>query len=457
MKINYKKYIFLIILFPLLFDNCLFREVTYYSAPTMLPDITRVMKNPGFWISMHPYPDKILLTEQQVDELNLTIEKETGSVKNILSYNDNFKGKFIKKQIKELFDYISGSKNYFSNGKLVTKDFFKDLRKNIDFNNIPDIINVKYGFTIKFTDQRIIPSSELLSTVQRELFFDNLQMSALDIATPVVVLHKTKDDKWYFVHSANTDGWVKKEDIVLCTKEQLKKYLTQEVFAVVTSPKCDIFFNENLTEYYDYARMGVIFPVYEKNDNEALKIIIPYFDNESDYIEKVAYVKNSDINIGFLDYTPRNIINQAFKLINTPYGWGGMFGEQDCSKFLYEVFSCAGIYLPRNSSIQSKVGNIIINLKNSNDLTEEKKIQIINKKCIPGITFFRLDGHIMLYLGSIAETPYVIHSIWAYREKLPAQDRIRMINKVTVSDLSLGKNTKKGSLLERINRINIIL
>ena len=64
---------------------------------------------------------------------------------------------------------------------------------------------------------------------------------------------------------------------------------------------------------------------------------------------------------------------------------------------------------------------------------------------------------ILCYLGSIAETPYVIHSIWAYREKLPAQDRIRMINKVTVSDLSLGKNTKKGSLLERINRINIIL
>ena len=117
------------------------------------------------------------------------------------------------------------------------------------------------------------------------------------------------------------------------------------------------------------------------------------------------------------------MIDQAFKLINTPYGWGGMFGEQDCSKFLYEIYACAGIYLPRNSTIQSKIGNVILDLKNSDEFTEEEKLNFIKDNCIPGITLFRLRGHIMLYLGNNNEKPYVIHSIWAYREKLPAQDR----------------------------------
>ena len=63
----------------------------------------------------------------------------------------------------------------------------------------------------------------------------------------------------------------------------------------------------------------------------------------------------------------------------------------------------------------------------------------------------------MLYLGNVNEKPYVIHSVWAYREKLPVQDRIRVINRVAVTNLSLGKDTKKGSLLERINRINNVI
>ena len=203
--------------------------------------------------------------------------------------------------------------------------------------------------------------------------------------------------------------------------------------------------------------MGVILPINEIDKKNILKIIIPYKDRKSNFIEKIAYIKKSDINQGFLKYTPRNIINQAFKLINTPYGWGGMFGEQDCSKFLYEIFSCVGIYLTRNSTVQSKVGDIILDVNENGEITDEEKLLFINNNCIPGISILRLSGHIMLYLGSINEKPFVIHSIWAYREKLPAQDRVRVINKVAVSDLSLGKDTKKGSLLERINRINNVL
>ena len=457
MKKNNKKHLILIILIFFLLNSCLLREVTYHTALTMLPETTREMKSSGFWISMHQNPDSILLNPEQINQLNLNIENDIDSAKNILLYDNVYSGKLLKKQIEEIYNYILKSKNFFSNGKLATKDFFKDIKDNIVLDNIPENINIEYGLIIKFTDQRALPTSKLLNDIPRELFFDSLQMSALDIATPIVILHKSKDNNWYFVHSTRSDGWVKKENVILCTKDQLSEYTNKKDFAVVTNHKCEIYFNEKLTEYYDYARMGVILPIYEKSNDEILKIIIPYFDKDLKFIEKIAYIKKFDINQGFLEYTPRNIINQAFKLINTPYGWGGMFGEQDCSKFLYEVFSCVGIYLPRNSSIQSKVGDIILDLNSSNKITEEEKLNFIKNNCIPGISLFRLSGHIMLYLGIINKKPYVIHSIWAYREKLPAQDRVRVINKVTVSDLSLGKGTKKGSFLERINRINNIL
>lgn len=453
----YKNFLLLLIIIFFISNSCLLREVTYNSALTMLPETTREMKTSGFWISMINNPDKVILSETQIIQLNTIIEKEIDSAKNILLLYDVFDGNILRDQIQKHFDYISKSRLFLSNGKRPDNNFYKNIKENIDLENIPDKIEIQYGIIIKYSDQRVLPTGQQLTDIPRELFFDNLQMSALDIATPVAVMHKTKDKEWLFVKSPRTDGWIKKDNIVLCTKKQLDNYLNKKLFVVVTNPKCEIYFDEKLTDYYEYARMGVLLPVKEKSNNQVIEIIIPYFDDNFNFIEKKAYVNKSDINYGFLQYTPRNIINQAFKLINTPYGWGGMFGEQDCSKFLYEIFACIGIYLPRNSSVQSKIGEIIIDLEKIDNLNDKEKLKIIKEHCMPGISLFRLTGHIMLYLGWFNDKPYVIHSTWGYREKLPAQERIRLINRVTVSDLSLGQSTKKGSLLHRINRINNVL
>ena len=195
----------------------------------MLPETTREMKSSGFWIGMHPDPDKIILSNQDIIKLNLKIEEEINSAKNILSYDENYEGKKLKEQIEGFYNYILNSKNYLSNGKMPSKKFFQEIKDNIYIDNIPENINVEYGLILKFSNQRVIPSSELLNDIPRELFFDSLQMSALDIATPVVVLHKSKDKKWSFVHSPRTDGWIKSDNIIICKKEELISFLTKKI------------------------------------------------------------------------------------------------------------------------------------------------------------------------------------------------------------------------------------
>ncbi len=44
-------------------------------------------------------------------------------------------------------------------------------------------------------------------------------------------------------------------------------------------------------------------------------------------------------------------------MLNQPYGWGDMYGEQDCSRFLQMVFATVGIMLPRDSKDQAQVSN----------------------------------------------------------------------------------------------------
>ena len=152
----------------------------------------------------------------------------------------------------------------------------------------------------------------------------------------------------------------------------------------------------------------------------------------------------------------RNIIEQAFKLLNEPYGWGDMFGEQDCSGFICEVFSTFGITLPRNSGTQAKIGDIRGKFNDSTSVNE--KINVIKEKGIPGVTLLRKNGHIMLYLGLYNDNPYIIHETWAYPKKLGLKERKILINKVVVSDLFLlGENTSAGSPIERINVITNVL
>ena len=448
--INTKTLLFLNILIYI-FTGCLNHEVVYDSAPTMLPETDRNMKTAGFWISRYKTPDQIILTEEGINQFNLSIQKQITSVKNITEFGSTYPGEKLRSQLKTIFNEIKKIKLYQSDGKIASEKFYEGIIKNINLNDIPENINVEFGFVIHYTNQRGFPTNDLLNDIPRELFFDSLQFNALDVSTPVAILHESLDEKWFFVSGPISDGWVEKENIVTCSKDYLINYFTTKDYIVITNAKSEIFTNRNLTEYYDYVKMGTKIPLLDKTDTDIFKIKLPNKDENGNFVEKEAFIQKKQANKGYLSYTPRNIIKQAFELLNTPYGWGDMFGEQDCSKFLCEIFATVGIILPRNSSSQAKIGIPVS--KFNKETTDDYKIDIIKQNGIPGVTLLRLPGHIMLYLGTYNEKPYVIHSIWAYRENMNLKDNIFLINKVTVSTLSLGKNSKKGSLLTRLNII----
>ncbi|MCA9604576.1 MAG: hypothetical protein KC619_03215, partial [Myxococcales bacterium] len=71
-------------------------------------------------------------------------------------------------------------------------------------------------------------------------------------------------------------------------------------------------------------------------------------------------------------------------------------------------------------------------------------------------------GHIMLYLGrDAAGTPMAIHSFSEYLEPCAAEggegeETLRRVDRVTVSDLTLGRDTSRRSFLERLERIVVL-
>ena len=161
------------------------------------------------------------------------------------------------------------------------------------------------------------------------------------------------------------------------------------------------------------------------------------------------------VHKGSLPCTARNIIQQAFELLNAPYGWGGMYGEQDCSRFIQEIFATTAVLFPRNSADQAQVGLLMGEF--DENTTGREKLEALSNKAVGGISLLYMKGHIMLFLGIANKKPYAIHATWAYRDPAWRGNAVRRINRVAVSHLVLGRYSKRGSLLKRLLVIRNIL
>jgi hypothetical protein len=63
--------------------GCSPKEKLYYAAPTLPTKTERKMETPGFWISHHPFPDKIILKPKEIESLNSYIENELKLTKDV--------------------------------------------------------------------------------------------------------------------------------------------------------------------------------------------------------------------------------------------------------------------------------------------------------------------------------------------------------------------------------------
>lgn len=412
------------------------------------------MKTAGFWISHHPFPDKIILTKKEIRTLNLHIEEELELTKDVTKLPSLSSDEELLLSLEKSLNRFNKEKLYLKDGSRVSPLFYKKMKENMNLGGISSEVKIQFGLIVHYADQRVFPTRKGLYAKPKDIDFDELQNSALDIGTPLAVLHTSSDGRWYYVIDPLDSGWVEVEKVALCGLEELKEFVNSQSFVVITKSKAAVFLNSSLTEYHDYMRMGVKLPLYKRTGSGIVQVILPFRETDGTLSRKTAYIRKEGINKGYLPYTARTILQQAFDLLNEPYGWGGMYGEQDCSRFIQEVFATVGIYLPRNSSKQAQVGLLVGEY--SGDTPEEIKLKALAGEAIGGITLLKLRGHIMLFLGTVNGCHYAIHDIWAYRDKAWWSDIVRVVNRVAVTDLSLGKGSKKGSLLERLYIIRVI-
>jgi len=155
-------------------------------------------------------------------------------------------------------------------------------------------------------------------------------------------------------------------------------------------------------------------------------------------------------------FTRRALLTQAFAMLGEPYGWGGKDGGYDCSRFLLELFAQFGIDLPRNSARQAMAGTFSIDVSSVTDLNEKRLL--LEAAAHRGALLLHFPGHIMLYLGASEEgVPMAIHAFSEFLTpcKGTELETTNRVDRVALSDLSLGAGSSRRDFLSRITRLTV--
>jgi cell wall-associated NlpC family hydrolase len=405
-----KKYLLIIII--LLLNSC--QEISEHQPllvntkekqPIFIVNQNRHLNIPEFWIDKIANPDKLIMNQKTIKEFNDEVAYTQRKLTYFKDMNKRYGSSWVKKSIDNMLNGMESGTKFFVDGNKVPKTFYAKIDQDIDVDSIDDkSVKTRYALTINYTNQKIIPTELALLNKKNQIYFDRNQNSALDIATPIAILHTTYNGKWHYGISSTSSGWVKDSDIAFGDKKEIENYLHSKNFIVTTEAKSALII---AGRYHDYLRMGVRLPYVMTVDDNTM-VLIPSRDKDGKLVFSNATIKTSDTHRGYLSYTPRVILTQAFKFLHAPYGWGGMYGEQDCSKFLQEIYSTVGVKIPRNSSSQSLVGSKHIELKS---LGVESKAGIVRGSPV-GSTILHLKGHIVLYIGQYKGEPYIIHTVW---------------------------------------------
>jgi monofunctional glycosyltransferase len=328
---------------------------------------------------------------------------------------------------------------YDRSNNALTRRFYLDLLHAMNLEVVTDQVIPTFALTTRRADIVAWPVDALIMSKPADPEFNWLQQTSLHTGSPVTAFHRSRHGSWIFVRTAYVDGWVKETDLAWAPLEQVKEFQAEPTL-VVTAPQVRTDEGIVLDASTRLPLLG--------HSGRALEAKLPIRGDRGELTFARVTVPEQAVAVGFPAYTRRHVIEQAFRLLDQPYSWGGRQHGWDCSSFVQDTFGIFGIRLPRNSVAQMEIAR-----RSYHRESPERERHLPENRLDPGITLLGLPGHIMLYLGQFDGKPHAIHALWAVTG---SGDALIKVNKVSVTGLDIGAGSTKGSLLERIETIGTV-
>ncbi len=340
--------------------------------------------------------EEVLLTREQIEEKNkISFSIPGNGMVDLKTFQP-----VSAEEIRSMVEVYTIPDYAYYDGHLRTKEDDRELLESRNLEAITEPVCLRYGIITKNAAVRSFPTQKTLTKEGLADDLDYMQESMFCVGEGVVVCHQTSDGAYSFVQGYQYNGWIQTECIGFCDKEEMVEFIEAESFVVVTDAMLNMK-NQKL-------RMGTRLPLVQQTENGYL-VKFPARDELGNLIYGQEEIPNQSGSLGYLNYTEELLLDQAYKMVGQPYGWGDTNENMDCSSTMNAIFKVFGILMPRNTSKLTLFSADVTDLSVMS--IQEKKDTIYNA----GIgSMILIPGHVVMYLGDLDGTPKILHNVTGY-------------------------------------------
>ena len=432
-----------------------------------IPDVTSQQLNAQYWQAKLVKDEGVSMNKAQVQAFNQDLFATNSYMVKPLSSPDNLTKAELTKRINSISS-IPSSARFYADGKQLNEQDYKSYVDNLNMIGLKAINPVQFGLVAKRSVMRTFPTLDRVFNEQMDLDLDRFQETAVFPGEAVAVLHRSTDGHWLLVQNYNYLAWVPTEGIAIGEKSQIQDFVDHSDFLLITGAKVmtsHVPGEPGISQVQ--LDMGVRLPlvadadqqgeIYQQSTATSYQVKLPTRNSDGSLSIKTALIGlTQDVHIGYLTYTPENIIAQAFKFLGERYGWGHDYNGRDCTGFVGEIYKTFGILMPRNSGQQGK-GEYGTNFRFDLQSDTASKLAVINNMQIGDLIY--IPGHVMMYLGKENGQPFVIHDVKGLAYWTPDGEYYSgVLNAVSVTPLiklQLNESTTYVDKIYNIKRITL--
>ena len=365
-----------------------------------------------------------------------------------------------RSKVELLWDFETTRNNpgYGENKREHTAQWVDALHRNALLEDYP---NAGFrGITVTHTNLRTLPTHKprftSLDDASEGYPFDSFQKSALPANTPVFVSHTSEDKEWVFLESHVASGWVSARDVAQVDGGFAEQWENAQPIAILEDdlPVVDVH-----GIFLFKASIGNQFPLLGE-DHGRFHILVADADSNRHAVIRQAWLPRNRAARKPLKLTRANVARLCNALMGNPYGWGGLYGNRDCSSMVKDLFAPFGLWLPRHSSYQATEGGRFIPLETTNP---GEKVHLIRRHAVPFLTLLWAKGHIMVYIGEHRGEPLVFHTMWGVKTRdIFGREDTKVVGHAAVTSLHPGSelngfSRRSSNLLSRIVGMTILV
>jgi hypothetical protein len=315
----------------------------------------------------------------------------------------------------------------------------------------------RYAVTLRFSHLRCFPTHKPLfrdpEKAGEGFPFDYLQNSGVHANEPLFVSHYSKEGDWVYVFTSYANGWLPSHAIAYIPEAHTRKWRAAKQFYLVRDR---VPVKDREGNFLFNGRIGMMMPAMADNGGDEVSVLAVTADVDGKAWYTEGRIARDAISEAPLELDRQTLPALANRILRSRYGWGGLYEERDCSSTLRDLFTPFGIWLPRNSSQQSRRGRVI----SFEGLSEREKVETIISQGVPFETLLYRKGHILLYVGVYEGEVMVLHNLWGVKTTNGIDSDRKIVGKAVISTLAIGSELTtydpEGALLRNIESMNII-